>query len=112
MKNYVQPGDVLTLTAPANVSSGALVAVGQIIGVAAGDALTATNVQVKTTGVFSGLRALNGASTSAAVGANAYFDATNSNVTISATSNAKIGVFMVAKANADTSATIRLNGTF
>lgn len=111
-ENILNSGQIITVPAPANVTSGALVVVGtNIFGVAMSSAVSATDVALYTGGV-STLRALNGASTSAAVGANAHWDAANSNVTISATSNLKIGVFVAAKANADTSARVRLNGNF
>jgi predicted RecA/RadA family phage recombinase len=52
MKNYIQTGDTLTVTAPADVSSGDLVVVGSIIGVAAYDAASGADVEVDTDGVF------------------------------------------------------------
>ena len=41
-KNYVRKGDTVTITAPAAVVSGAIVPAGSIIGVAKGDASTAS----------------------------------------------------------------------
>ena len=38
MKNYVQPGNTITLTAPYDVASGDGLLVGSVFGVAAGDA--------------------------------------------------------------------------
>ena len=52
MKNYVQEGDVLTVSAPANVLSGAVAIVGSIYGVAAFDALSGADVEVQVEGVF------------------------------------------------------------
>ena len=46
MKNYVQPGNVVTLIAPANVKSGDGVLVGSLFGVAAYDALIGAEVEV------------------------------------------------------------------
>jgi predicted RecA/RadA family phage recombinase len=52
MKNYVQEGRTVTVAAPADVASGALVVVGAIIGVAAFDALQDADVEITTQGVF------------------------------------------------------------
>lgn len=52
MKNYVQPGKALTVTAPAAVASGQYVVVGAIRGVAAADAASGEEVEVVTDGVF------------------------------------------------------------
>lgn len=108
-ENWLTDGTRVTVPAPANVNSGALVVVtNNLFGIAMASATSGANVALSI-GPVCTLRALNGASTSAAVGANAHWDATNSNVTISATSNLKIGVFTAAKANADTTATLRLS---
>jgi predicted RecA/RadA family phage recombinase len=53
MKNFVQPGDTLTLTVPAGgVLSGQPVVVGSIFGVAAYDAIEGAEVEAQVTGVF------------------------------------------------------------
>jgi len=52
MKNYVQEGKTLTVTAPAAVASGDYVVVGAIRGVAAYDAGQGEPVEVATEGVF------------------------------------------------------------
>ena len=53
MKNFVQPGDTLTVAAPANVVSGEIVVAGAVVGVAAYDALSGAPVEVSVEGVFS-----------------------------------------------------------
>jgi predicted RecA/RadA family phage recombinase len=53
MKNYIQDGDTLTVTAPATVASGDFVQVGRIRGIAVTDAASGAQVELKTTGVFS-----------------------------------------------------------
>lgn len=110
-RNYVHNGDAVTLAAPANTNSGDLVIVGQLFGVAQSSANSGANVALRCGGVHT-LRKLNGASTSFAAGANVYWDATNANCTVSATSNTRIGVATVAAANADVSITVRLNPSF
>lgn len=52
MKNFIQPGNTLTLAAPADVLSGAVVVVGGLLGIAATDALSGLPVEVTTEGVF------------------------------------------------------------
>jgi predicted RecA/RadA family phage recombinase len=52
MKNYIEPGDTITVPAPAAVNSGDLVIVGKLIGVATNTVAIGVNVAIKTTGVF------------------------------------------------------------
>ena len=52
MKNYVQEGKTITVTAPAAVTSGQYVVVGAIRGVAAFDAAQGEPVELATEGVF------------------------------------------------------------
>ncbi len=71
MKNFVQMGNNLTLAAPYAVDAGEGVLIGQIFGVAAGDAENGAEVDISCVGVFEL------AKTTAAVftvGAPVYFD--------------------------------------
>lgn len=52
MKNYVQPGSTISLTAPYAVTSGDGLLVGSIFGIAAGDAALNDPVEAALTGVF------------------------------------------------------------
>ena len=52
MKNYVQEGKTITVTAPAAVASGQYITVGAIRGVAAFDAAQGEPVELATEGVF------------------------------------------------------------
>jgi predicted RecA/RadA family phage recombinase len=52
MKNYVQEGKTVTVTAPAAVTSGQFITVGAIRGVAAFDAASGEPVELATEGVF------------------------------------------------------------
>jgi predicted RecA/RadA family phage recombinase len=52
MKNYIEPGDTLTVAAPAVVNSGDVVIVGKLVGVATVNAASGAPVAVKLTGVF------------------------------------------------------------
>lgn len=109
MKNFVQPGDTLTVTAPYDVASGAGMLVGLIFAVAAFAALSGAQVEGVTKGVFD-LTALN--ADTATVGAAIYWDNTNKRCTTTSSGNTKIGVATQAKANGDTTVRVRLNGVF
>lgn len=52
MKNYVQPGNTITVTAPAQVGSGDGVLIGAIFGVAAGAAANGAPLELTLVGVF------------------------------------------------------------
>jgi predicted RecA/RadA family phage recombinase len=107
--NYVGAGDLVTVAAPHNVVAGRVVVVGvQLYGVALANADSGANVALARGGVWTFAKP-NATSTSAAAGAIAYWDNTNSTVGISATSNTKIGVYLAAVGNTDTTATVALN---
>lgn len=108
MRNYVQPGDMITFTAAAVIASGAGVLVGSLFGVAAGAYANGAEGELKTTGVFD-LTAATAAT--GAIGAKAYWDDTAKAVTGTATNNSLIGVFVLAKTAGQTVARVRLNGT-
>lgn len=111
MKNYVQPGTTLTLTAPYAVTSGDGLLVGSIFGVAAGDAASGATVEATLTGIFDLTKIGSQAWT---VGAKVYWDDTNKRCTTVATDNTLIGVAVEAVAGGagDTIGRVRLNGTF
>jgi predicted RecA/RadA family phage recombinase len=52
VKNYIQPGDTLTLNAPATVVGGQPILVGEIFGVVASDAASGKPMDLVTRGVF------------------------------------------------------------
>lgn len=52
MKNYIQSGDVITVSAPENVTSGDFVAIGELFGFAQADASVGEDVAIATRGVF------------------------------------------------------------
>lgn len=107
MRNYVYSGDVVTLAAPYDVESGHGMLVGQLFAVATGKAANGVAVEARTVGVYD-LVALN--TSTASIGAYAYWDNTNKRVTDASSGNKLIGVFMVAKTNGQTVARVRLNG--
>ncbi|GAK33257.1 hypothetical protein JCM17846_18460 [Iodidimonas nitroreducens] len=108
MKNFVQHGATVTVTAPEDVLSGDGVLVGSLFGVSASDATAGAEVEVVTQGVFDITK-----STSAFTqGQKVYWAAASKNVTGTASGNILIGVAVAAAASGDATARVRLNGSF
>lgn len=106
-ERFVQPGEVLEVAAPYDVTPGDGVLVGNMFGIALGAALTGAAVQIATQGVFK--IAKTGAQTGAQ-GALAYWDNTAKSITSVSTSNYRVGCYAAAAAGGDATATVRLNG--
>lgn len=107
MKNYVQDGDVIGLTAPYAVSSGGGALVGTIFGVAVTDVANGAAGQFHREGVFD-ITALG--TDVIAQGAKVYWDNTNKRITGTAGSNTLVGAALVAKANGDATCRVLLDG--
>lgn len=112
MKNYIQPGDTLSLTAPnatadVDVSSGDGVLVGTLFGVAVADALKGEAVQIQTRGVFELAKVSAQAWTE---GAKIYWDNTNKQCTTTSSGNSLIGVATAVAANPSSTGYVRLDG--
>lgn len=106
MKNFVQPGDIVTVAAPADVSSGDLVVVGTLFGVAATDAKSSADVEIKTSGVFTLPKTSAQAWTQ---GVKVYYDADNKVLTTTASTNTLIGHAVAAAANPSATGVVRLS---
>ncbi|MNT81991.1 hypothetical protein D3C72_2216600 [compost metagenome] len=108
MKIYSHPGNVLTVTAPATVLSGAMVKVGQIHGVAIAGATSGSAVEIERVGVF----ILPKKSTdNIAQGDLLYWDNTNAYLTkTSATGLTLVGVAEVAAGASTTTVQALLDG--
>ena len=109
MKNFVQPGDVLTMTATAAVGSGDGVQIGSVFGVALTDAAIGEDVALSVVGVFELPKT---AADDIAVGEKVYWDAGTAEVTDSDAAGDLIGVAVAVAAAGATTATVRLNGAF
>lgn len=107
MKNFVQSGDVLTVTAPYALTGGAGALVGSLFGVATRDAANGAQVELVTEGVFD--LTANTADTGT-LGTKVYWDNTNKRVTTTATSNTLIGVLAADKSGTDTTARVYVDG--
>lgn len=107
MKNFVQPGNTLPLTAPYDVSSGAGFQVGALFAVALCAAVAGAQVE----GVIRGVYTLPKPDAQAwAVGARIYWDDVNKRCDSDAAKGSLIGVAVTAAANASTVGHVRLNG--
>lgn len=111
MKSFVQPGAVVTLTAPYAVSSGDGLLVGAIFGIASGDAESGAEIETALTGVFDPKKTASQAWTQ---GQKIYWDDTNKEATTVVTGNIIIGVATEAVVGGagDTIGRVRLNGSF
>lgn len=109
MKNFVQHGDDITITAAADISSGDLVRAGLLVGVAGTDALTGEEVAIKTTGVFELPKTSGQAWT---VGAAIYMIPASGLCTTATTAgNIFVGVAVAEAANPSPTGIVRLNGS-
>lgn len=106
MKNFVQKGEAITVAAPAAVSSGAGVLVGDLFGVANGDAAIGENLTLATVGVFE-LPKL--ATDAIAVGAAVYWDDTAKEVTVTGPADGQIGHAVAAAGNPSATVKVRLS---
>ena len=105
-KNFVQPGDVLTFTAPYAVSSGSGFKSGLAFAVAMSDAASGSQVEGQRRGVWDLTKASGEAWT--AYTTVLYWDDTNKCVTSTVGSNLKIGLAGANAASADTTGRVVL----
>jgi predicted RecA/RadA family phage recombinase len=112
MKNEVQTGEVISVTAPAALTSGQLFRVGLMAGVASAPAANGAPVEMATTGVYTVTKAASQAWT---VGAVIYGVGTTTLVATTATTagNILLGVAVAAVGSGagETLGRIRLNGS-
>lgn len=108
MRNYVQPGVVLDLTAPTGgVTSGVAVQIGQLLGIPAVTAAEGETFACQVVGVFDVPKTAAEAWTE---GALVYFDSAAGEFTTVSTGNLLAGAAVAAAAGADATGRIRLNG--
>lgn len=107
MKNYVQDGDLVTVSAPYDVDAGDGALVGTLFGVASANAASGADVVLAVEGVFTLAKTSAQAWT---VGAAIYWDDTNKVCTTTSTSNTLIGKALAAAANPSSTGVVRLNG--
>jgi predicted RecA/RadA family phage recombinase len=112
MKNFIQPGDTITLTAPYAVTAGAPFLVGSIFAIATAAAESGAAVEGLVTGVVE--IAKTSAQAWATVGLLIYFDAATKLLTTAAAAGANklVGVNVATAGNPSATGTVRLNGAF
>lgn len=106
MKNYIQPGNNITVAAPAAVASGEGVLIGDLFGVANGDAANGETVVLSTVGVFTLPKAATDVVT---VGASLYWDSAEGELTVTATGNTFVGHAVTAAGNPSAAVAVRLS---
>ena len=109
MKNYVQRGENITVTAEAAAASGDGVKVGALFGIASGDAAIDDPLVLVTTGVFEMPKV---GTDDFTLGAAVYWRSSDGLVTTTASGNTKVGVAVEAASNGTAAVRVRLNGTF
>lgn len=107
MNNYIQGGDIVTVVAPATLTSGSGFIVGALFGVASSDAASGDDVEMVVEGVVD----LPKAAVAITQGAKLYWDNTAKNLTTTATGNTLVGCAIVAAAGGDSTVRMLLNGT-
>ena len=106
---FIQNGDYVEVTLPYARKGGEGVQVGAgLFGICVVDGAQNDVVNIHRGGVY-GLTALTGASSDATQGALAYWDNTNRRITPVASTNLKVGEFLVAKTTAQTTAIVLLD---
>jgi predicted RecA/RadA family phage recombinase len=109
MNNFIQPGNVVTLTAPSGgVTSGLGYKIGQLFVVAAITAAEGAEFEGKTDGIYTLPKTTGAAWTE---GQLLYWDDTNDKAITTATGNLLIGCAAAAAGSDDTTGTVRLNAT-
>lgn len=110
MQNFIQPGKTLTLTATGAVTSGSLVVVGSIVGVAAVDAATGEDYTVDLVGVFELPKVT---TDDIGVGDKLYYASATTNLTKTPATGSKplVGVATKAAGNGTTTVLCRLQQT-
>jgi predicted RecA/RadA family phage recombinase len=104
MKNFIQRGDVMTVTVSADTASGDVVVAGSLVGVAVASAKDGEECEVSLTGVYE----LPKATGSISQGAKVYFVAADKNFTTTASGNTLAGYAFKAAANGDATVLVKL----
>lgn len=107
MKNFVQDGEIVTVTAPYAVTPGQGVLVGTIFGVAMNTAANGAEVEISRTGVFD-ITTLSTDTFTA--GALIYWDNGNRRLTSTSAGNRLVGAALLAKGSGPATTTVVLDG--
>jgi predicted RecA/RadA family phage recombinase len=110
MKNYLEPGNVLTFTAPGGgVTSGVAVLIGALVVIPATTAAAGEEFKGALEGVYENQAKTDGAGTAWTVGAPLYFDsATNEFTYVQSATARRAGVAVAAAADGAVTGTVKL----
>lgn len=108
MKNYSHSGDMVSVTAPYDVASGAGCLVGTLFGIAATTALSGAPLEMKTTGAFNGVKKTSAQAWT--VGAAIYWDNTAKEFTTTSSGNTLVAKALAVATNPSALGFVRLNG--
>lgn len=106
-KRFIQPGNVLDHTPSAAVASGDVVVIGVRVGVALTDIAANDTGSLQVTGVFNLPKK---SADTVAQGAAVYWDATNKQITTTASGNTLAGYAAQAAGAATTAVDVKING--
>lgn len=106
MKNFIQPGETVTVAAPADVTSGSGVLVGKLFGVASFSALSGEDLEICTKGVYELPKTSAQAWT---VGALIYWDGSKATTADASGANTLIGHALKVAANPSPTGIVRLS---
>ena len=104
MKNFIESGDVIDYTASGTITSGQIVAVGKLIGVASKSGVSGDVIPVYLKGVFT----LGKEADVIAAGDKLYFKSSNGTVTTTSSGNTFCGYAWAAAADTDTTVAVKL----
>lgn len=108
MRNYVQNGVNLTLPAPSAFTSGAVVIVGNLVGIAAETVAAGDPLDIVTRGVFTLPKV---AAVAIAIGDKVYWDTGAQLVTKTVGTNAVLGTAVSNAANPSATVDVKISGT-
>lgn len=109
MKNFVQNGEAMRVTAGATITAGQLVVIGSLFGVAQASVASGQEYTANLTGVYR-LAKATGASTGPAQGAPVYRISASNLVTAASSGNTLCGYAWRAAADGDSTVEVRLLG--
>lgn len=105
MRNFIQPGNAITVPSPRNIISGEGVLIDRLFGVAGADAATGHDLVLHCEGVYELPKATSQAFT---LGSRVYWDAADGECTTTSEANFLIGVCVEAAGSAASSLRVRL----
>ncbi len=104
MRNFIEKGDVITVTAGADITSGTAFLVGDLLAVAITSAVSGNQLACSICGVYE----LPKAAGAISQGVKIYWDDTAKNITTTSTNNKQIGYAWTAQLSGDATVFVKL----